>query len=121
MFSAYVSGNLAGIGERCVRSAVCLYLDADSNFVIDWVDENVLLASPCSGHGFKHSAAIGETLVELALTRTSKIDTTFPHRQLMIGPLISNAMVAVSRGHERRVAILLNAVRVWSPSPFGLR
>ena len=80
VFADYVSGKLAGVGERCVRSAVCLYTSTpDSNFVIDWVDENVLLASPCSGHGFKHSAAIGETLAELALTRTSKIDTApFP-------------------------------------------
>ena len=77
VFADYVSGKLAGVGERCVRSAVCLYTSTpDSNFVIDWVDKNVLLASPCSGHGFKHSAAVGETLAELALTRTSKIDTS---------------------------------------------
>ena len=77
VFSNYVSGKLTGVGERCVRSAVCLYTSTpDSNFVIDWLDENVLLASPCSGHGFKHSAAIGETLAELALTRKSKIDTS---------------------------------------------
>jgi sarcosine oxidase len=75
--SNYVAGKLAGVGERCVRAAVCLYTSTpDSNFVIDWMDENVLLASPCSGHGFKHSAAIGETLAELALTRTSKIDVS---------------------------------------------
>jgi sarcosine oxidase len=77
MFDNYVSGKLAGVGERCVRSAVCLYTSTpDSNFVIDWIDENVLLASPCSGHGFKHSAAIGETLSELAVTGTSKIDAS---------------------------------------------
>lgn len=77
VFKNYVSGKLDGIGERCVRSAVCLYTSTpDSNFVIDWLDENVLLASPCSGHGFKHSAAIGETLAELALTRTSRIDVS---------------------------------------------
>lgn len=75
VFSSYVSGKIAGVSSQCVRSAVCLYTStADSNFVIDWIDENVLLASPCSGHGFKHSAAIGETLAELALTRTSAID-----------------------------------------------
>ncbi len=75
VFSNYVSGKIAGVGKRCVRSAVCLYTSTpDSNFVIDWMDENVLLASPCSGHGFKHSAAIGETLAELVLTRTSAID-----------------------------------------------
>jgi sarcosine oxidase len=82
VFANYVSGKLTGVGDRCVRSAVCLYTStADSNFVIDWIDENVLLASPCSGHGFKHSAAIGETLAELALTRTSKIDVS-PFRYL---------------------------------------
>jgi sarcosine oxidase len=25
----------------------------------------VIVASPCSGHGFKHSAAIGETLAQM--------------------------------------------------------
>lgn len=77
IFQNYVSGKLNGVGERCVRSAVCLYTSTpDSNFVIDRLDENVLLASPCSGHGFKHSAAIGETLAELALTGKSTIDIT---------------------------------------------
>lgn len=76
IFNNYVEGKLAGVGKRCVKSAVCLYTATpDSNFVIDWMDENVLLASPCSGHGFKHSAAVGETLAELALTRRSTIDT----------------------------------------------
>jgi sarcosine oxidase len=74
IFKNYVFGKLNGLGEKCVRSAVCLYTQTpDSNFVIDWMDENMLLASPCSGHGFKHSAAIGETLAELALTGKSSI------------------------------------------------
>lgn len=75
VFKEYVSGKLRGVGEKCIRSAVCLYtVTPDSNFVIDWIDESILLASPCSGHGFKHSAAIGETLAELALTGNSTID-----------------------------------------------
>ncbi len=75
IYRKYVAGKLAGVSERCVRSAVCLYTSTpDSNFRIDWTDKNILLASPCSGHGFKHSAAVGETLAELALTRQSKID-----------------------------------------------
>jgi hypothetical protein len=32
------------------------------------------IASPCSGHGFKHSAAIGEALAELAMTGTTRFD-----------------------------------------------
>lgn len=75
MFSTYVNGKLNGVGDRCVKSAVCLYtVTPNSNFVIDQLDDNVLLASPCSGHGFKHSAAIGEALAELALTGKSTID-----------------------------------------------
>jgi sarcosine oxidase len=47
-------------------------------FVIDrhpeW--ERVLVASPCSGHGFKHSAAIGEALAERVTDGTSRLDIT---------------------------------------------
>jgi glycine/D-amino acid oxidase-like deaminating enzyme len=34
----------------------------------------ILIASPCSGHGFKHSAAIGEALAEQIIDGKSKID-----------------------------------------------
>ena len=75
LYRNYVSGKLKDIGPRCVKSVVCLYTSTpDSDFVIDRLDDNVILASPCSGHGFKHSAAIGETLAELALTGASSID-----------------------------------------------
>jgi sarcosine oxidase len=39
-----------------------------ARFVIDRLSdsERVIVASPCSGHGFKHSAAIGQALAELA-------------------------------------------------------
>jgi sarcosine oxidase len=77
IFRNYVRGHLDSVGETCVRSAVCLYtVTPNSNFVIDGLSENILLASPCSGHGFKHSAAIGETLAELALTGKSTIDVS---------------------------------------------
>ena len=41
----------------------------DAEFVIGRHPEfeRVIIASPCSGHGFKHSAAIGEALSDLAL------------------------------------------------------
>jgi sarcosine oxidase len=75
MFDRYVAGHLNGVRETCVGSAVCLYtVTPNSNFVIDRLSEDVILASPCSGHGFKHSAAIGESLAELALTGKSTID-----------------------------------------------
>ena len=68
---------LPRLPAKCVRSAACLYtVTADFDFVIDRYPENknVIIASCCSGHGFKHSAALGEALAELALTGQSAID-----------------------------------------------
>ncbi|MGD9590107.1 MAG: N-methyl-L-tryptophan oxidase [Pyrinomonadaceae bacterium] len=75
LFNRYVSGRLKGVGEKCLKSAVCLYtMTPNSNFVIDRISEKVIVASPCSGHGFKHSAAIGESLAELSLIARTTID-----------------------------------------------
>jgi sarcosine oxidase len=55
----------------------CLYTATpDSGFVIDFHPDNdkVLVVSPCSGHGFKHSAAIGEASAQLITTGKSAID-----------------------------------------------
>lgn len=48
----------------------------DHGFIIDRhpEHENVIIASACSGHGYKHSAAIGEALAELATTERSTLD-----------------------------------------------
>jgi sarcosine oxidase len=35
---------------------------------------NVVIASPCSGHGFKHSAAVGEALADMATGSAGKVD-----------------------------------------------
>jgi sarcosine oxidase len=34
----------------------------------------VLVISPCSGHGFKHSPAIGEAVAELVVDGASRLD-----------------------------------------------
>jgi len=68
---------LPQLPANCVRTSVCLYtVTADFGFVIDRhpQSERVIIASCCSGHGFKHSAALGEMLAELALTGRSRID-----------------------------------------------
>ncbi|MEO7156844.1 MAG: N-methyl-L-tryptophan oxidase [Vicinamibacterales bacterium] len=54
---------LPGLASRCVKAVTCLYtVTPDFGFVIDaHPDSNrVLIVAPCSGHGFKHSPAIGE-------------------------------------------------------------
>ena len=59
---------LPGANGAHRRSAVCLYTNvAGGDFLIDAHPEHrqVLLASPCSGFGFKFASAIGELLAEL--------------------------------------------------------
>ena len=70
MFRTYVGPFFPGLDETCVKAKVCLYTCVkDARFIIDHHPDmkNVVVASPCSGHGFKHSAAIGETLAQMAL------------------------------------------------------
>jgi sarcosine oxidase len=53
-----------------VKSAACLYTaTADFRFLVERLPgaPRLILASPCSGHGFKHSAALGERLAQMAL------------------------------------------------------
>jgi len=55
----------------------------DSRFVIRHPEsECVVVASPCSGHGFKHVAAIGEALAELTLSAASRLDLPILARAL---------------------------------------
>ena len=77
MYERYVRHRLPALSGRCVRSRACLYtVTPTSRFVIDRLPSmpNVIVASPCSGHGFKHSAAIGESLAQLATQGHSTID-----------------------------------------------
>ena len=71
MFAMHVSGRLRGITAPAVNAVTCLYTNApDANFLIDRMPDlpNVIIVSACSGHGFKHSAAIGEAVAEMAIT-----------------------------------------------------
>jgi len=77
MYENYIRGRIPGLSDVCSEAVSCLYtMTPDSNFVIDFHPENnrIIVASPCSGHGFKHSAAIGEVLSDLVIDGKSKID-----------------------------------------------
>jgi sarcosine oxidase len=66
----HVAPRLAGIGSPAVRAAACLYtVTPDSGFIVDDLPEvpGAIVASPCSGHGFKHSAGLGEVLAAKAI------------------------------------------------------
>jgi sarcosine oxidase len=77
LYDTLIGGRLPGLSPRCLRTARCLYtVTPDANFVIDdHPDINgVLLVSPCSGHGFKHSAGLGEAIAQRIATGTSDAD-----------------------------------------------
>ena len=72
MHARHIAGKLNGIGPHCVKALTCLYTNApDANFIIDRLPDapDTIVVSACSGHGFKHSAAIGEAVAEMAITR----------------------------------------------------
>jgi sarcosine oxidase len=77
MYRSHVAPYLPGLSEKCLKAVACLYtVTRDSGFVIDVHPESdrIIIASPCSGHGFKHSAAIGEALADLATTGATRFD-----------------------------------------------
>ncbi|TMB91277.1 MAG: N-methyl-L-tryptophan oxidase [Chloroflexi bacterium] len=65
LYDGVVGARLPGITQQCLKAVRCLYtVTPDGDFVVDWHPdiEGVLLVSPCSGHGFKHSPALGEAV-----------------------------------------------------------
>lgn len=77
MFDTHVRGKIAGVSSRLVKSAVCAYtVTPDSHFIIDEHPtlKNTLVVSACSGHGFKHSAALGEALAQWCMRGSSELD-----------------------------------------------
>jgi sarcosine oxidase len=70
----YLAARVPGIAPLCLRATTCLYtVTRDRQFVIDRED-GLLVASPCSGHGFKHSPAIGEAIAQLLTRGRSDLD-----------------------------------------------
>jgi len=68
---------LPGAAGELRETRVCLYTDTpDRDFVIDLHPEHpeVVVLSPCSGHGFKFASAIGELAADLALEGGARFD-----------------------------------------------
>lgn len=77
MFAEHVHGRLRGVTSRVSRAAACLYtVTPDAGFIIDTLpgQDRVLAISACSGHGFKHSAAVGEAVAQRLAEGHSSID-----------------------------------------------
>lgn len=74
---ALVAARMPAANGRLLDVRVCLYTNApDGHFVIGRhpAHPRVLLASPCSGHGFKFAPAVGEVLADLVTEGKSRFD-----------------------------------------------
>jgi len=61
------------------HATVCMYTNTpDEHFIIDHhpLHPNIIVASPCSGHGFKFSSLTGQLLANLALDKKNAFDLT---------------------------------------------
>lgn len=69
---------LPELSDAPVRSSgVCLFTNTpDHDFIIDFHPRHpqVLISSPCSGHGFKFASAIGELQADLLIDKASRFD-----------------------------------------------
>src|ERR1051326_7041172 len=68
---------LPAANGRLLQAKVCLYtMTPDGDFLLDRLPgaPQILLASPCSGHGFKFAPVIGEILADLATSGTTAHD-----------------------------------------------
>lgn len=77
MHESLVVPHIDGITCGPVKTVQCLYTQTpDFHFIIDRhpTMDRVIVASPCSGHGFKHSAAIGECLAQWTVDGKPALD-----------------------------------------------
>jgi sarcosine oxidase len=76
MYGRHVEGRLRGVLARVVDAKACLYtVTPDAGFIVDQAPgmDRVMVVSACSGHGFKHSAALGEAIAEQIADGRSRI------------------------------------------------
>lgn len=68
---------------------VCMFTNTpDEHFILDQHPDypQVILGSPCSGHGFKFSSVVGEILSDLAVDGQTRLDISLLRLQRLINP-----------------------------------
>jgi sarcosine oxidase len=72
-----VAAHLPAANGPMLAAQTCLYtMMPDGDFLIDRLPgyPQVIVASPCSGHGFKFAPVIGEILADMAISATTEHD-----------------------------------------------
>ena len=73
MFRHHAKGRIAGLTNHCTKAASCFYTVTPNNMFLMAAHpklKNVFVISACSGHGFKHSTALGEAMASHVLGKT---------------------------------------------------
>ena len=76
-FDTHIKNRVVGVSNKVADAVACMYtMTPDEGFVLDYLPEqpNVFVVSACSGHGFKHSAGIGQAVAEKILGEPSRFD-----------------------------------------------
>jgi sarcosine oxidase len=79
LIRAAVAAHLPAANGALAAAQTCLYtMMPDGDFLIDQMPgrPQIIVASPCSGHGFKFAPVIGEILADLATNGTTAHDTS---------------------------------------------
>jgi len=74
-----LKAHLPDADGRLLAAKTCLYtMTPDGDFILDRLPDcpQIVVASPCSGHGFKFAPVIGEILADLAVTGRTAHDTS---------------------------------------------
>lgn len=77
MIRSFVADYLPAANGGMTDARTCLYtMTPDGDFIVDRLPDaaNIIVASPCSGHGFKFAPVIGEVLCGLALEHATPHD-----------------------------------------------
>jgi sarcosine oxidase len=72
-----LAGHIPSANGKRRDAKTCLYtMSPDGDFIIDRLPRfpQVIVASPCSGHGFKFAPVIGEILADLAISGSTRHD-----------------------------------------------
>jgi sarcosine oxidase len=77
MLRTALAAHLPSANGRLLESQTCRYTMApDGDFILDRLpgEPAILVASPCSGHGFKFAPVIGEIIADLVTTAATRHD-----------------------------------------------
>jgi sarcosine oxidase len=72
-----IASHIPSANGKLLSATTCLYtMTPDHDFIIDRLagDNRIIVASPCSGHGFKFAPVLGEILADLAMHDATQHD-----------------------------------------------